>query len=168
VTLAADGLPSLQVLAKYAPEFPCLAKGLELSEGFIGDSFGRLQPGLHITLEFTSDQGAYVPQRDEPQYKDTRGPECYELPAPPVPAADINFQDGYFDELGPGTSQPPDGGGAPTPASDPARALASPAGQRAVMGAVVGPVLGVPADEVPDLAYLLFGPMARGTEVGLS
>ena len=36
------------------------------------------------------------------------------------------------------------------------------------MGAVLGPVLGVSADEVPDLAYLLFGPMARGTEVGLS
>ena len=36
------------------------------------------------------------------------------------------------------------------------------------MGAVLGPVLGVSPDDVPDLAYLLFGPMARGTEVGLS
>ena len=39
---------------------------------------------------------------------------------------------------------------------------------RAAVGAVVGPVLGVRASEVPDLALLLFGPVARGTEVRTS
>jgi phospholipid/cholesterol/gamma-HCH transport system substrate-binding protein len=167
VRLAADSLPSLQLYAKYSPEFPCLARGLDTSNELIGNSFGGLQPGLHITLEFTEDQDAYIPERDEPQYKDTRGPRCYGLPNPPVPAEDINFQDGYRDELGPDTTQEPEGGG-PAAAADPVSALASPAGQRAVMGAVLGPVLGIPPDEVPDLAFLLFGPMARGTEVGLS
>ena len=166
VTLAADSLPSLQLYATYSPEFTCLAQGLDASNKIIGDTFGGLQPGLHITLEFTDDQGGYQPARDEPQYRDERGPECYGLPTPPVPAADVNFQDGFNDELGPDTTSGE--AAAPAASADPARALAGPQGQRAVMGAVLGPVLGMPADEVPDLAYLLFGPMARGTEVGLS
>jgi hypothetical protein len=34
--------------------------------------------------------------------------------------------------------------------------------------ALVAPQMGVAADDVPDLATLLFGPMARGTAVGQS
>jgi hypothetical protein len=33
---------------------------------------------------------------------------------------------------------------------------------------VVAPVLQVPYDGVPDIAELLFGPMARGATVGLA
>ena len=164
VRLAADSVAPLQLYAKYSPEFPCLARGLDASNELIGNSFGGLQPGLHITVEITEDQQGYQPERDEPAYLDTRGPRCYGLPAPEGQAEDINFKDGYRDELGPDTTQ----GSEAAASNNPAAALASPAGQRAVMGAVLGPVLGVPADEVPDLAYLLFGPMARGTEVGLS
>jgi hypothetical protein len=32
---------------------------------------------------------------------------------------------------------------------------------------VAGPAMGLPADQVPDLASLLFAPLARGTEVSL-
>jgi hypothetical protein len=39
--------------------------------------------------------------------------------------------------------------------------------QRAV-GSLVAPVMGVPADEVPPVATLLFGPMARGTAVSVA
>ena len=163
VRLAADSRAPLELYAKYAPEYPCLLRGLDASNAFIGDSFGGLQPGLHITLELTQDQGGYQPGADEPRYKDTRGPQCYGLPDPQEQAADINFQDGYRDDGPPDSTQ----GASASAANDPALALGSPAGQRAVMGSVLGPVLGVPADEVPDLAYLLFGPMARGTEVGL-
>jgi phospholipid/cholesterol/gamma-HCH transport system substrate-binding protein len=166
IRLAQDSLPPLQVFAKYAPEYPCLARGLAKQEGFLGPAFGGLQPGLHITLEFTEDQQGYRPNRDEPAYKEDRGPNCFGLPTPPVPAADINFQDGYRDDNGPDSTQ--EDGGSADASADPARALATPQGQRSVMGAVLGPVLGVAPDDVPDLAYLLFGPMARGTEVGLS
>ena len=167
VRLAADSLPPLEVFAKYAPEYPCLARGLADSERTIGDAFGGLQPGLHITLEFTEDQQGYVANRDEPAYRDDRGARCYGLPRPPTPAPDINFEDGFRDDQGPNDTQAPEDEGS-APQNDPAAALAGPQGQRAAMGAVIGPVLGVAADDVPDLAYLLFGPMARGTEVGLS
>ena len=165
VRLAADSRAPLELYAKYSPEYPCLIKGLDASNSFISDAFGGLQPGLHITLELTEDQGGYQPAAEEPQYKDKRGPRCYGLPDPPVPAADINFQDGYRDDGPPDSTS--GAAASRAAADDPALALGSAAGQRSVMGAVLGPVLGVPADEVPDLAYLLFGPMARGTEVGL-
>ncbi len=173
IRLASDSLPSLQVYDRYSPEFPCLARGLAASDPIIGDTFGGLQPGLHITLETVNDQGGYRPRSDEPRYRDTRGPACYGLPSPKGQAPDINFQDGYNDGAGPDDSQraepsssPAGPAGSGATAADPARALAG-TSEREVLGAVLGPVLGMPADEVPDLAFLLFGPMARGTQVGL-
>ena len=177
VTLAREGRLPLEVFAKYAPEFPCLAAGIAQSELFIGDSFGRLQPGLHITLEFTSDQGGYRPEEDEPAYLDDRGPVCFGLERlpegqPDKPAPDINYQDGYNDELGPDDSQnPPEGGseGQQQAASPFAPvSMTSPDTQRTIINAAVAPFLGTSVDEVPDLAHLLFGPVARGTAVGLS
>jgi phospholipid/cholesterol/gamma-HCH transport system substrate-binding protein len=160
VSLAADSRPPLEVFAKYSPEFPCLAKGLAASNKSIGDAFGGLQPGLHITLERLPEQrGGYLPGRDEPAYRDDRGPNCYGLPTPAVPAPDINFQDG-FEDAGASSSR-----ASATPGGT--RGRVAPDASAAAMGAVLGPVLGVSRDDVPDLAFLLFGPMARGTEVGL-
>ncbi len=164
VRLAADSLAPLSLYAKYSPEFPCLAQGLDRFDEIVTETFGGLQPGLHITLELTGSQGAYLPESDEPAYTDRRGPSCFDLPNPKGQAGDVNFQDGYRDDGPPDSTQ----GIAASASKDPAMALATPAGQRAVMDTVLSPVLGVPPDEVPDLAYLLFGPMARGTEVGLS
>ena len=166
IRLAADSRPVLELFATYAPEFPCLAEGLARSDQIISDTFGGLQPGLHITLEFVDARPGYRPGLDEPAYKDDRGPRCYGLPDPQGQAPDINFQDGFNDDNGPDDSRTPEA--AADPASDPSRALAASVAQRAVMGSVLAPVLGVSAEEVPDLAYLLFGPMARGTQVGLS
>jgi phospholipid/cholesterol/gamma-HCH transport system substrate-binding protein len=36
-----------------------------------------------------------------------------------------------------------------------------------VVNAVAAPAMGVPVDQVPDVASLLFAPLARGTEVSL-
>ena len=163
IRLAADSLPSLRTYARYSPEFPCIAAGLKSFEPVVERSFGGLQPGLHITLEVTRDNGAYQPT-DQPAFLDDRGPECYGLPKPVVPAPDINYDDGYRD------GQPTTTGASARAASaDPARYLVgSPAEQRAALASVVAPVLGVPARNVPDLVTMLFGPMARGTTVAVS
>jgi phospholipid/cholesterol/gamma-HCH transport system substrate-binding protein len=161
VRLAEDSLAPLQAYARYSPEFPCLAGGLVRFQPIVEDSFGRLQPGLHITLEVTQDQDGYTPE-DTPEYLDDRGPECYGLPDDTtVPAPDYEYKDGYRDEERAGIGDP---SGA---ADDPALALASPAGQKELLGMVTAPVLGVPLDEVPDIVSLLFGPMARDTAVVL-
>ncbi len=160
VALAADSLPPLQVFAKYSPEFPCLAKGLAGSNKTIGDAFGGLQPGLHITLERLPQQRkGYLPGRDEPAYRDDRGPNCYGLPTPQGQAGDMNFQDGFEDAGAPSTRA------STTPTDQ--RGRVAPDASEDAMGAVLGPVMGVSPTDVPDLAFLLFGPMARGTEVGL-
>jgi virulence factor Mce-like protein len=162
ITLAAASRPSLGVYARYAPEYPCLLAGLTAWQPRVEKSFGGLQPGLHITLEVTKDNGQYS-TGEEPKYKDDRGPVCYGLPRPQVPAPDINFKDGYRDNQA-GTVTPPPAG----VAADPARYLAGADVQRGILNAVVAPVLEVPYDDVPDIAELLFGPMARGATVGLA
>ena len=172
IALAREGRLPLELFAEYSPQFPCLAQGLAESELFIGDTFGTLQPGLHITLEFTEDQGGYTPEADETEYLDTRGPDCFGLPRPGVPAGDFNFTDGFRDDLprettgAPGDSGPPeDESASPLPAAP--VAFTGAAAQRSIVNAAVAPVLGTSVDQVPDLAHLLFGPVARGTAVGL-
>ncbi len=173
IDLAREGRAPLELFAELSPEFPCLAEGLAESSLFIGDVFGGLQPGLHITLEFTENQGGYTPEADEPEYLEQRAPDCFGLPRPDVPAEDFNFDDGFRDDLPRETTgSPGDSGEAPESASPlspflPA-SMTSPAAQRSIVNAVVAPVMGTSADQVPDVAQLLFGPVARGTAVGLS
>jgi hypothetical protein len=45
--------------------------------------------------------------------------------------------------------------------------VAGTAAERAVVDVIAAPVMGVPVDDVPDVATLLFGPLARGSEVNL-
>jgi phospholipid/cholesterol/gamma-HCH transport system substrate-binding protein len=92
ISLSAASRPTLESLARYAPEFPCLfgqLSGLiDQAAGVFGDGTGR--PGIHITLEIVTNKGKYVPDQDEPEYLDDRGPRCYPI-------------------LDPGPQQPPDG-----------------------------------------------------------
>ncbi len=163
IRLSLDSLPSLQTYARYSPEYPCLLKGLTRFQPIVENSFGRLQPGLHITLEVIEDQNRYL-KGDEPEYLDDRGPECYGLPNnTTVPAPDYEYKDGYRDEERAGI-----GPSAARVADDPARALATPTVQKELLGMVTAPVLGLSQGEVPDIVSLLFGPMARGTAVVLS
>ena len=161
ITLASASRPSLQVYARYSPEFPCIARGLTRFQPIVERSFGGLQPGLHITLEVTKDNGQYN-SADRPKFLDDRGPQCYGLPNPKVPAPDVNYRDGYRDGQS-GTTQ-----SAAAVAANPALFLAQPQVQRDLLDSVVAPVMGVPDDQVPDIAQLLFGPVARGTTVGLT
>ena len=168
IRLAADSLPSLQVFARYSPQFPCLAAGLAEANQKIGDSFGGLQPGLHITLELVDQQGGYRPG-DEPVYGEDAGPTCYGLPPnPPIQPFPVYTEvtDGYCDDQErrkPGVQTECEGRetgplSGPLPERDT---------DRAAVGAIVGRVMGVAPQEVPDAAVLLFGPVARGNEVGL-
>lgn len=172
VRLAADSLPSLQLYESFAPGLPCLARGLAASNEVYEDAFGGRQPGLHITLELVDDQGGFRPG-DEPVYGDTTGPKCGSLPPqeavrpfqPPYEPVD-----GYCDEQearSPGVDT--SDCRAQQTSAQPARALAAPREQeRAAVGALTGPLLGLAPDDVPDLAVLLFGPVARGTEAALT
>lgn len=176
VRLAADSRGGLSVLARYSPEFPCLAAGLVEAESEVSATFGGRQPGLHITLEMTQDLDGYR-KGDEPRNRDDGGPTCRGLPPNekeiPFPVY-RNGEDGYRDgqpvdpktgRFGSSSPSPAPAAGASGPTVDPARYLS---GDDAMTKAVVGAVLQQPADEVPDVATMLFGPLARGTTVRLS
>ena len=147
VRLALDSTAPLELFARYAPELPCFFEGLATYDPIVSRSFGGLQPGLHITLEVTTDNGGYVPGQ-EPKNRDQRGPNCWKLPHPQVPEGDDQFDDGYR----------PNGVDGQPGALSSNRALALVAGQ----------ALGVPAEQVPDTVGLLLGPLAAGNEVGLA
>ncbi|MDQ1617296.1 MAG: phospholipid/cholesterol/gamma-HCH transport system substrate-binding protein [Actinomycetota bacterium] len=157
IRLNAVSRPILAVLARYSPEYPCVLKSLTQSNKFIGDAFAG--GALHITLEVVRSQQPYHPG-DEPAWGDNTGPTCRGIPNPPVPAPKARLQDG--------TQGGPSGSAVPDFVLDPDSGLAGTAQERSVVNPLAAPVMGRPVARVPDLAALLFGPIARGTEVGLS
>jgi phospholipid/cholesterol/gamma-HCH transport system substrate-binding protein len=80
--------PTLDVLAKYAPEYPCLLQQLaeQVPNAELAFGKGSAHPEVsRVTIEFTSSRGKYLPGVDEPKYADKRGPRCYpKVPHPGV------------------------------------------------------------------------------------
>jgi virulence factor Mce-like protein len=151
ITLGRVSRPTLDLFARYAPEYPCLLKGL-VHQGEASEEAFR-GGKMRITLEVVRQRPAYEPG-EEPRYGERSGPNCRGLPGPPVPAPPTKLNDG--------TSS---GGSSALPGG--LNVSATEAEQRAV-GSLVAPAMGVPADEVPPVATLLFGPMARGTAVSVA
>ncbi|MFJ4981349.1 MCE family protein [Streptomyces coeruleorubidus] len=150
ITLGRVSRPTLELFARYSPQYPCLLAGLVRQEKASEEAFRGGK--MHITLEVVRPQGAYEPG-EEPRYGERSGPNCRDLPHPSVPAPGAHLNDGSK------KASPSSGG--------PLGVSATRAEQRAV-GSLVAPALGVPADEVPPVATLLFGPMARGTAVSVA
>ncbi|QIM22906.1 MCE family protein [Phycicoccus sp. HDW14] len=87
--------PTLAVLAKHAPVYPCLAKGLV---NWIPRAEGIFSNGqFHITLETPPQRNGYRPGQ-EPAWNDDRGPSCRGLPNPggsqANPRGGASFADG--------------------------------------------------------------------------
>jgi phospholipid/cholesterol/gamma-HCH transport system substrate-binding protein len=103
----------------------------------------------------------YGPQ-DTQVYGADNGPKCLGLPNPKVPFTGTpNFDDGV-DGLMRGDAQR-----TATNIDTTVPNIAGLPAQKALFAALTAPVLGIPADEVPDLTTLLFGPLAAGTEVSV-
>ncbi len=159
--------PVLELLATYAPEYPCLVHGLVALQPRVEQAFagGR----MHITLEVTRDGGPYERGRDEPTYAAHGGPNCRNLPDPPVPAPEVPVADGY--DHGGARPRPllpvglPAAAGAAAPAASPAMGQAGTPEERALVKPLVGGLTGTPPAEVPDIAVLLWGPLLRGAVV---
>jgi phospholipid/cholesterol/gamma-HCH transport system substrate-binding protein len=171
IQLSETSRPILSSLARYSGMFPCLTKGLADFQAPLEAAFGGGQPALHLTIEVVRDNGAYVKNLDEPRYGERRGPDCWGLPNPPVPFPGGYIADGYDY----GATRSP----IPGVAASHGRAVsgnltgadmgyAGTAAERQLVDLILGPAMGRPAEDVPEVATLLFGPMARGTAVKLS
>ncbi|AHH99672.1 MCE family protein [Kutzneria albida] len=82
IRLSQTSLPTLQTLARYSPEYPCLLRSLTAIEPLMDKVLGKDtgQPGLHVSVQVVQPQGKYVPGRDTPSYRDSGGPACYPSP----------------------------------------------------------------------------------------
>jgi phospholipid/cholesterol/gamma-HCH transport system substrate-binding protein len=164
IDLAIDSTPSLQVYARYSPEYPCLAAALRESEQVVEKTFGGLQPGLHITLEVTRDNGGYKPGQ-YPKYGDTRGPSCYGLTKKIIPFPDYyNPVDGYEDgkDFDPNT-------GATKGSTNASPVLFSPRGtSNDTVRLALAPLLGTSPEDVPDVATVMFTALAAGTTIAVT
>jgi phospholipid/cholesterol/gamma-HCH transport system substrate-binding protein len=77
IELAASSRPTLELLARYSSEFPCLLRQLTDVTPKINNVLSPTT-GVQIEAELTIDNGKYVPG-DQPVYGDTRGPRCYNI-----------------------------------------------------------------------------------------
>ncbi|MDN5894533.1 MAG: MCE family protein [Nocardioides sp.] len=157
------GAQQFRVLAKYAPEFPCLLGGIVKSGDHLAEAFRGFT--LHINLELLPHQPRSYDAKDAPRFGAKNGPYCGTLPDSPYNqenkvTSQPNFDDGIDEPTGKGTMRT-----APSYAEVSA-AAGSPAESEMVRG-VLAAQQGVPADEVSDLSVMLLAPMMRGTEVSL-
>ncbi len=182
IAVAATSRSTLEVLARYAPEYPCLfrqlVEGIPTAETVFGK--GSEHPQLQkITIEVSAGRGKYRPGVDAPEYGDDRGPRCYDKAVPPgvfpqyPPGGPV--EDGSTKPAPPSTGADPDllpGLGPVTPSSsaEPAAWTGRPVSfeaERRMIALLVAPAMGVMPADVPSWADLLVGPLLRGTEVTL-
>ena len=164
VRLADLSAAQLEVFARYSPEYPCLLEGIVGAGELQAEAFRGFT--LHIVLETLPNQPRAYTAADVPVYADKRGPYCGRLPNPPFSQSNPvtsqpDFADGNDSPTGKGTSRVGPGW------SGTSAGYAGGRDEESLLKALIGPGLGVSADDVPDLGVLLVGPMARGAQVSL-
>ena len=169
----------IDLLARYSPEYPCFFRGYAGLIPRIHAALPDKLPGSNrknksaaVVIEFVPSFPTYQYPIDLPEFKDTRGPNCYGLPNPPLSLPRLQVQDGTEDDPRfAGLAQPSaqvSSRSATAPVPSPQMGAAGTAEERQSLSTLLGPVLGMPSSQVPDLATMLFGPMGRGATVDLS
>jgi phospholipid/cholesterol/gamma-HCH transport system substrate-binding protein len=159
IQLTTDSIPTLSILARYSPEFPCVLRDLVKFEPNINKVLGQgtKHPGLHVQVIVVPSMGRYLPGRDTPVYGDDLGPHCY-----PVPFPGIHLHDG--------TSAPTQAAAQGLAGGKPQALGAQPAGSPGE-GALVRELSALSTHQrpaaVPAWADLLLGPVYRGSTVTL-
>lgn len=191
IRVAASSLPTLSILARYSPEYPCFLKGMAGLVPRAAAAFGggTDQPGLHLTLEVTANRGKYQPGRDDPVYGDDRGPRCYEArdfptpfpqypPGGPIkdgasvpPVARTSNSEGIIPGLLGSSTSGQAAGNSTSPQSagggQAGSGLPNSVAEQGMIAELFAGELGRQPKDVPSWASLLLGPLARGTEVTL-
>jgi phospholipid/cholesterol/gamma-HCH transport system substrate-binding protein len=171
IRLGEVSTPTLDLLERYSPEYPCLLQGMVNQIPRSNEAYRNYT--LHINLETLPHQPTGYSPKDDPKYGAEFGvhrpPSCATLPTPPYsqanpgpmpPWADSSERDdGIAGSHGKYRTAP----GFSTPTSG----WSGTAAEQRVVDSLAAPVLKVPAGEVPDVTTLLLGPIARGTEVNV-
>jgi phospholipid/cholesterol/gamma-HCH transport system substrate-binding protein len=174
INLTADARSTLAVLAKYAPEYPCLFQqlvdGIPAADAAFGK--GTAHPDVsRVTIEITASRGKYQPGVDTPRFDDKRGPRCYPVAKPPAKfpqyPAEGPLKDGSSKPPPPRSDRPQDFQPTVPQAVAPPQVANSPE-ERDLISVLLAPSLGVMPQDVPRWSSLLVGPLFRGAEVAVS
>jgi phospholipid/cholesterol/gamma-HCH transport system substrate-binding protein len=164
IRLSEQGQAQLPVFAKYSPEYPCLAQSMADWVPTMENAYRGYT--LHINLETIPTQPRGYDVRDDPAFADERAPMSVEdCRAAPQYSQDNLPGYRYAPNLQTGVDYPI--AKRVAPGFDVTSGFAGTAAERSVVNSIAAPAMGVAIDEVPDVATLLFGPLARGTEVSL-
>ncbi|MCG8919364.1 MCE family protein [Actinokineospora sp. PR83] len=150
IGLADSSRPTLELLARYSPEFPCLAQAVVNVKPDVERALGvgTNEPGMHVNLVVKQSRGAYVPGRDRPAFTAKGGPRCYPagLSGGATPAVAMDAAGGT-DGLG----------------------VVNSVQESQFINELIAPTTDnlAPAD-LADWSSLLVGPLLRGAEVNLS
>lgn len=115
VALSSSARPTLEILARYSPEFPCffrqMVNGIPRGETVFGK--GSTHPEQQrLTIEVSASRGKYVPGVDTPINGDDRGPRCYsQTPTAPQYAPGGPLKDGARKPPAPSNQPDPTLGG---------------------------------------------------------
>ena len=165
IRLADQGARILPLLARHSPAFECFLNGMVQQIGPNEQAFRNKT--LHIVLEALPRQPRGYNTNDQPVFADDRGafPFCEDMYAAingKYSQANL-IPERLIPEIRDGVEYPL-GKGAPrrAPVGD---AVMATAAEQTIIDVAAAPVLGVPVEDVPDVATLLLGPVARGMEV---
>ena len=163
IRLGQVSLPTLDALADYAPEYPCLAEGMANWIPHMSEAYRNYT--LHITLETIKKQPTGYTPADDPRYGADNGPHCETLPNPP------------YSQAKPRPATTPahrrrrvktgHGKYRTAPDYDLTSGYSGTLAEQRLVNALAAPVMKTDPDQVPDIATLLLGPISRGTEVSL-
>ncbi|WP_103564406.1 MCE family protein [Actinomadura rubteroloni] len=161
----------LDLIAKYSPSLPCVFEGLDKIRPEMERVAGANgSTTYNLTIEIVKPRPGYKNPLDLPEVKDYRGPRCYNLPNPKVPFPDYLALDGTEDDLWWKNPDPKDGPTSTTttrnrPVSnvfvDPGTQMS----EKNKIKSIVGPLTRTDADDVSDVAALMFGPLMQGSVV---
>ena len=173
IRLGELSVPQLRLYAKYAPEYPCLLEGIVGAIPKQAETFR--DKTLHINLETLPRQPRGFGPQDQAVYEAKNGPHSVELCRRAISGewGQHNLPpDSLVPDLADGVEEPTGKGQSPNRVApngviDLTSGYAGTESEQKVVNTLVAPVLDVPVAEVPDLSTLLFGPIARGTEVTL-
>jgi phospholipid/cholesterol/gamma-HCH transport system substrate-binding protein len=149
IGLSRDSLPSLQILAKYSPEFPCIGRALANLVPVVNKAFGADtdQQGAHVILHVTQSRGKYVAGRDNPSYNADAGPRCPFTPATTLASSS----------------------GSARPLTVPVGSLgsANSSEENELINELVAPSAGLRPSQMPGWSSLMLGPVLRGAQVSV-
>ena len=167
IRLSTDSTSTLQVLARYAPDYQCTFENFTKLIPNINQAVGAGtdRPGLRLKLEVTKSRGKYMPNQDEPNITDNRGPRCYPIVDPKVG----NFPQYPGGPVADGSAHPPssnpDYQASALPLGATGLGLAGSTAEQGMLASIFSQTTGTAPEQVPGWSALVAAPALRGHEV---